>query len=110
MDGSKLERVSWLMGTNDPIPREVDGPLNVNSKHNIHATGGADKICDRPSLKARPLAALIDDPQDAIRGIDEHLMTVDEGRAHPPRSRRDLHIIRHDLPGRNRARIAGGMA
>ena len=54
--------------------------------------------------------SLMDDAQDAIRGIDEHLVTVDEGCPHPPRPRHDLHISRHDLPGRDRARVAGGTA
>ena len=70
-----------------------------------------DQRRQRAKIKApcAPLS-LMDDAQDAIRGIDEHLVTVYEGCPHPPRPRHDLHISRYDLPGRDRARVAGGTA
>ena len=52
------------------------------------------------------LMTLVEDPQDATRWINQHTLTVDDSGAHSPRSRRDRHILRHDLSGRGRARGA----
>ena len=41
MDGSKFERVSWLIGTNDPMLRER--PTSAYRFEQYHTTGRTDK-------------------------------------------------------------------
>ena len=54
------------------------------------------------------MEALVEDPQDAIGvWINEDAAAVYYGGAHSASSRRDRHILRHDLAGRNRSREAG---
>src|SRR4029077_2804290 len=83
--------------------RTVDVPL-IDSKINTRGVGST-----KYTIGCGP-AALIDDPQDAIRGVDEHAVTIDEGRTPSPRSRGDLHCVRHHLARRHRTRIPSGMA